>query len=1103
MNQFAIDLFVSLLQKPEQKKYSTSLVLQYPVLFSPAFWQQIYPYIKENFPATTADAENFLSFLETGYKEFASGNGYPYGYGPLEHIYEQYKEGSIDEATALTLAKTQTVSQLLSPVYISCLCISAEKAVNKNRSLWKNATVLMNIAIGAINAIPETAKMKDEWEFMRNETAAFYLNIGIYALVEVPDKRLLDKCVQYGENIANICLTENNSRFAGKIYHQLGVLHLDPYFFEKNSSNYKVQFNKWQQQVYNYYGQALAGVDAETILMPSAADAMKKAIAYFDKALSFRQAISRGLTLKALCEALMWQNFLAGTETYERICKAGPEAIDLLSKEEGNESKIIWLLNVLKRCNCTAIAQNIKDFNIDEILDSTPEVLMEKYGSSALLSKIVNQLDYCITVDKNKALNLYIKAQDILNAFPDEAASNNFFTKAIELFFALSDKIVKDDYKQNTTELYNKFIARFKQNIAYDFNFYSSLITIAAQSTSKNEEASGLQILKIISTSLAENETFSFLIPLINYLTAILQIGEAVNQYNQNNFTESVTFYFLALGSFNQLNYIKQQNDSLDEIADLCSKCDEKGCENILAKLSIIFLRLLKTGSPSISLKCNEIYRMLLQRFCINQPVKPIILIMLFQLLKGYSFASLLTLRVNFSLKNEDEKLLLSEIENLFSRQQIKFPGAGNKVLDKETILIAYAGDNSKQSGNDELTRLKNLRISFDDLFYSNMLKQVDTKDCMIMPDDLRTLLDDASVLMIHYLGSSVEGMAASYSMFVTKVGYCFTYGYSKDIPSGYVELTEDSVKVKIPMLAFTISGVRKAIINDDPDETGLSRDASTQLESFRSILLGGEIPSYLEEFKKQGKNKLYIWPHSSFHYFPFHLLQLPSGKLLCEEWMVADIPNLAALKPKQNPLSAEHNVSVMAMTFTKNNPYKVSELSDAISLTKPVADLFSVEVTSDEANTEAAFLKNLKSSKWVHLYTHGYLTAEAPAFHALFLEPGQNEDGILYAYEIAGIDLSNVDLLTLCACETALGRFDNNDNLRGLPASFLLAGVSTIIGTLWESEPESSAFFFKYLYQNLKQGLTKQQSFKAAQSLTRASYPEFRDWGSFYYLGQ
>jgi CHAT domain len=40
--------------------------------------------------------------------------------------------------------------------------------------------------------------------------------------------------------------------------------------------------------------------------------------------------------------------------------------------------------------------------------------------------------------------------------------------------------------------------------------------------------------------------------------------------------------------------------------------------------------------------------------------------------------------------------------------------------------------------------------------------------------------------------------------------------------------------------------------------------------------------------------------------------------------------------------------------------------------------------------------------------------------------------------------------LVTLSACETALGRVDRADNLRGLPATLLAAGAEVVVGTLW-----------------------------------------------------
>lgn len=79
--------------------------------------------------------------------------------------------------------------------------------------------------------------------------------------------------------------------------------------------------------------------------------------------------------------------------------------------------------------------------------------------------------------------------------------------------------------------------------------------------------------------------------------------------------------------------------------------------------------------------------------------------------------------------------------------------------------------------------------------------------------------------------------------------------------------------------------------------------------------------------------------------------------------------------------------------------------------------------------------------------------------------------DGILNAREILSLDLSKTDLLVLSACETALGETINGDGVKGLRRAFELAGVNTLICTLWSVDDGSSAILMSKFYENLFEG--------------------------------
>jgi len=114
------------------------------------------------------------------------------------------------------------------------------------------------------------------------------------------------------------------------------------------------------------------------------------------------------------------------------------------------------------------------------------------------------------------------------------------------------------------------------------------------------------------------------------------------------------------------------------------------------------------------------------------------------------------------------------------------------------------------------------------------------------------------------------------------------------------------------------------------------------------------------------------------------------------------------------------------------------------------------------------------------------------------------NEDGILTAKEISELDLKNVDLVVLSACETALGDLDGN-GIYGLQRGFKKAGVNTILMSLNKVDDEATKILMIEFYRNLMNGETKQQSLRNAQRYLRqvdnGKYNKPEYWASFILL--
>lgn len=103
---------------------------------------------------------------------------------------------------------------------------------------------------------------------------------------------------------------------------------------------------------------------------------------------------------------------------------------------------------------------------------------------------------------------------------------------------------------------------------------------------------------------------------------------------------------------------------------------------------------------------------------------------------------------------------------------------------------------------------------------------------------------------------------------------------------------------------------------------------------------------------------------------------------------------------------------------------------------------------------------------------------------------PNGEEDGVLTADEILGMELDSTDLLILSACQSALGD-SGSDGVYGIQRSFKIAGVNSIIMSLWEVDDEATSLMMQAFYQNYVKGMRKRDAFKAAQLEVRKTFEE------------
>ncbi len=111
---------------------------------------------------------------------------------------------------------------------------------------------------------------------------------------------------------------------------------------------------------------------------------------------------------------------------------------------------------------------------------------------------------------------------------------------------------------------------------------------------------------------------------------------------------------------------------------------------------------------------------------------------------------------------------------------------------------------------------------------------------------------------------------------------------------------------------------------------------------------------------------------------------------------------------------------------------------------------------------------------------------------------PDNWEDGILTAHEISQLNLTNTDLVVLSACETGLGDDGGSEGVFGLQRAFKMAGVQTIIMSLWRVDDKVTSEFMQLFYKYWLGGLSKQEAFRKVQAEIKQLYPNPYYWAAF-----
>jgi|GEM_PF-1362125 len=297
----------------------------------------------------------------------------------------------------------------------------------------------------------------------------------------------------------------------------------------------------------------------------------------------------------------------------------------------------------------------------------------------------------------------------------------------------------------------------------------------------------------------------------------------------------------------------------------------------------------------------------------------------------------------------------------------------------------------------------------------------------------------------------------------------------------------------------------------------------------------------------------IYYSPAGLFHRLNLGAIPVEGGEILADIFQIQMVSNLRAFKQgntdqfKQTALiygnikydpqgfsgsklessSIEENIGRTALEEVGINQYRSGDSQNWPQLpwtareTKNISEILDqnglrVKVKEHFQATEES-VKQLSgtSPRVLHFATHGYFfddpssnskngfrTSDHPLIRSGLILAGANaawqgealqqkkEDGILTAYEVSQLDLSQTELVVLSACDTGLGVIQGDEGVFGLQRAFKLAGVKNIIMSLWNVKDRQSMEFMTAFYQEwLEKNQDIPTAFQAAQRKLRTQY--------------
>ncbi|CAM5637494.1 CHAT domain-containing protein [Streptomyces griseomycini] len=926
-----------------------------------------------------------------------------------------------------------------------------------------------------------------------------YVEAGRLALVDMADGLLFRRaCAVADEQIAVLRdsgRAEDVAELAETLF-VAGLLRLSPYVGNTSGLTFESAHDLWRDRRARHRSVHPDDSAApDTAEMPPPAVAVEEAILFLREAVALSRGHRRGRVLKALAEALSVLAGLRQESHDEEIRAAVREAFDVLDPV-ADPLTHLYLLRVLCRLGELSLPADLQD-----VLPLPLADVRDRQGTREAASIFAEALTLAEEAGRpDLELRLIESADHELPDLPGDSYRRRRWTSEVH---CLTDNRLRCSPEPLPVPV--EKTAGHLRTVA-DRDGWSAeqraatFIHLAAHAHENGEEQIG-RTLVAQAWELAP-ELCGRHQPALDYLGGTLAYKAGLRMSAAEQHVPAAHHFADALAAYAMCGQTDMALNSLDAALQDVLAADESSAAEAAAALIPAAVRLRGGIDEVVGWKLRDLYQQLATT--VSGPLIPYALMLtLHQAAKGCDF-TVVTGRPGPFTPSAPLARLLARVRADESRLPGP-PGEPELPAPVEAMLF-YVGTGESEPGSDIGTKHRNTQRAADRWISRELLASASAGGIpMMFPDELQALLTEDTVLLSLYLGHTrrdgTEGPVTSLSgMAVTREDMAHHTMLLPDFEAGLIRFTRAGHRLSAHPLAFHVADLRQAVVAD-PLHRPVSRDAERQLKGDSVRYLAGFTES-LDSWRARGKRHLCIWPNGPLHYLPYHLLEV-DGRSLADDWTVTQVPSLGFLRTPAPGAHRPPSRNLVAFASAAGGvPHGLVAQNSLETHATQVATAMGGHAVLGAAATPRRLLGELADARYAHVAAHGAHNSWAPWYQCLFLSPDADNDGRVFAHDVLQADLRGVELVTMSSCESALGRFDANDNLRGLPAAFLAAGASAVIGCLWPVHPQVATEFFGTLYGFLARSPDRRAAFRAAQSAVRARHPALRDWGSFCFIG-